>query len=498
MDTKPRWISVLARAAVVSWLLVSPCRATVPAVYLVQNSGWMEPFYNDPASKFRPLLTDLIDATARTGDPVVIASFNQDGQLPNRRSPEVLLNGAYDPAAAAGALRSLDLPVRPNGRLTDADFNGALSAGVNDLLARRSGIIWLVTNNKNSPNNSQEVVRNTRAFAEALRSNLSLPFVVAYPLRLAVKGRLYSETGLIIYGIAYGDDAVPELRALIRGPSLTQLFSDPPVQLKALERAPLVFTPQTVAPATVTTMPLPGGGILVRDVPGGGVTLRITGTLRSDYYPQVIDQARATLHWAQFDPAPGTDAPSAAPSAAIEPDRLRRLAPLDVLQDVTLTLTLPALPRPNGFAGIFADSATFTGVMEIALDGLELSLQDEFQRKIGQVAALDQLPDVFFDYRRLSAATTELPIQIDVRYSLAPLVLTLALLLGVLAATAGTVWLLRRTREYSVPLNGRTQRFRLKPFQPQDVRLPDGRIVRVVGTVFGSPQTSTIDPQRRV
>jgi hypothetical protein len=491
-----RWIVLLARAVAISWLLASPCLAAVPAVYLLQNSGWMEPFFNDPNSQFKPLLENLIEAT-RTGGSIVVASFNQDGQLPNRHSPEVLLNGAYDAAAVAQALHALDLPVRPGGRLTDADFNGALTAGVNQLLAGRSGIIWLVTNNKNSPNNSQDVARNTRAFAEALRSSPLLPFVVAYPLRMQVKGRLYSETGLIIYGIAYGDEAVPELRAMIHGPSLGQLFSDPPIQLKGLDRAPLVFTPQTVAPATVTAIPVEGGGMVIRDVPSGGATLRITGTLRSDYYPEVIDQAHATLRWAQFESASGTSAPSAAPQAAIEPDTLRRLAPRDVLQDVTLTVTLPDLPRPPGIEGLFADSATFTGVMEIALDGLTLSLQDDFQRKIGQVTALDQLPDVFFDYRRLSAATTQLPIRIEIRYSMAPLVSALGGAFALLAAMLGLGYLLRRTREFAVPVNGRTQRFRLRPFQQQDVQLPGGRVMRISGTVFGGPRTATTDPRRR-
>jgi hypothetical protein len=48
-----------------------------------------------------------------------------------------------------------------------------------------------------------------------------------------------------------------------------------------------------------------------------------------------------------------------------------------------------------------------------------------------------------------------------------------------------------------VPVNGRTQRFRLRPFQQQDVQLPGGRVMRISGTVFGGPRTATTDPRRR-
>ena len=68
----------------------------MPSVYLVQNSGWMEPFFADPNSQFKPLLRSLIAAsqTGRTDH----RDFNQDGQVPGHRSPEVAVDGPYAPA----------------------------------------------------------------------------------------------------------------------------------------------------------------------------------------------------------------------------------------------------------------------------------------------------------------------------------------------------------------------------------------------------------------
>ena len=186
-------------------LLAPPARAAVPSLYLVQTSGWMEPFFTDRASPFKPLLQALIDAshTGRT----LVADFNQDGQVPGHRSPEVLYDGPFAPGPVNAAVGALALAARPGGRLADADFDGALARALDTVLDGKPGIVWVVTNNKNSRNNSSEIDRNTRDFAEMIRSSPYLPYVVAYPVRMPVTGRQYTERGLIIYAIAYGEDA---------------------------------------------------------------------------------------------------------------------------------------------------------------------------------------------------------------------------------------------------------------------------------------------------
>jgi hypothetical protein len=78
-----RGLSTLIAAAALC-LAASGAHA-VPQVVLVQNSGWMEPFYTDPSSQFKPLVAELVGAVASNGDPLVLASFNQS--LPGRSRP---------------------------------------------------------------------------------------------------------------------------------------------------------------------------------------------------------------------------------------------------------------------------------------------------------------------------------------------------------------------------------------------------------------------------
>jgi len=479
---------IIAFVALLLACLLAPVRvlAQVSSVYLIQNSGWMEPFYLDPKVPFRPLLNALV-AASNDGGEVVIADFNQDGQLPDRHSPHVLYRGPDDARRIADAIAALDLPAQPNGRLTDADFDGALVRGINTVLDGHPGIIWLVTNNRNSPSNSQRVDENTRDFARRLGSSAALPVIVSYPVRLPAQGRQYSATGLIVYGIAYGEQAGAALRRLTRAPGLTHLFSDPAVQLKPLDQAPLVFTPQASDTPGLSVSRLPDGALRIDGVPGGREsTVEITGTLRSDYYPHVIDQAQVSLRWDSLDHVPGQPAlPLLA--GTVSPSVLHTVAPRDVLQDVRIRLAIPRIDRAPGFAGWLQKDVTLHGTLALDLSGLSLSLQNGFVSKMSQIAAMDQLPGVFFDNRTVTAASAVLPVTLVVRYSALPVALALGSLSALLALLALLLVLLRRETEHAVSLDGQVRRVRLRAFQTRLITLPGNRTFSVRGRLIGAP-----------
>ena len=55
--------TVLARCVGSAALALACAPAlAVSHVFLVQNSGWMEPFYSDPASQYKPLVSALVMA----------------------------------------------------------------------------------------------------------------------------------------------------------------------------------------------------------------------------------------------------------------------------------------------------------------------------------------------------------------------------------------------------------------------------------------------------
>lgn len=486
----------LARVGLAAVLIVlagvASARAEVTSLYLVQNSGWMEPFFVDPGSDFKPLLSALIQASHGNGE-VVLASFNQDGQLSPRRSPEVIYRGAYDEGRISTGLAALDLPVRSDGRMTDSDFNGALIRGVTEILGGRTGIIWLVTNNKNSPNNSQQVKENTRAFARQLRESDALPCAVSYPLRMEVRGKHYEEHGLIVYGIAYGDEAAAVLRNTLKSEPMWHLFSNPPMLLKPLEQAPLHFIPKQVTTPGISARSLPDGGLVLEGVPpDGGTVIEIQGTLKSEYYPYVIDTATVGLQWARLETAGG----AAGLTAAIEPAELHRLAPQDVLDNVSLKITTPRVQRPDGLSGLLENEVSLDGDLSIELSNVKMTMQDDFVQRVVAVTALDQLPEVFFDYKRISIASARVPIRLVFHYSSLSLILGLLSLLPLLVILAAAAVLMRRRRVYTVTVGGVTRRVALRPFESKTFMLQDGGKSVVRGGVFGPARVETTSPRK--
>lgn len=474
--------------ALIAMLLPAPARAEIPSLYLVQNSGWMEPFFADRASPFKPLLRSLVDAS-QTGQTIV-ASFNQDGEVPGHRSPEVAYDGPYAAPRVGAAIDGIALATRPGNRLADADFNGALARSLDEILNGKPGIVWVVTNNKNSRNNSPEINRNTRDFAELVRSSPYLPFVVAYPVRMPVTGRQYTERGLIIYAIAYGDEAAASLAKVVDGAPMRALFTDPPFKLKHLDEAPLAFSVSGAA-SPVSAASLPGGGILIENVPAAGDgTVRVAGTLRSDYYPQTIVSADVALAWSVLDGV----ADPASLEASVEPNTLSRLASGAQQGNVTLVLRTPAVARPPGLAGLFAQSKALNGQLQLRLTNLSMALGDDFTAKMSEIAALDQLPDVFADYQKVTTATAAIPAVLMVHFSPAPLIAALGLGALAVAAIAAAVALLSRARRCNVVADGRSRPITLRPMQSQTVALDNGRSLVVTGRLFGPHRQRMLEP----
>ncbi len=60
--------------------------------FLIQNSGWMEPFYQDQNSQFKPLINGVIQTVAKPDDKIVVSVFNQSNAL--AKSPKIIYQGA--------------------------------------------------------------------------------------------------------------------------------------------------------------------------------------------------------------------------------------------------------------------------------------------------------------------------------------------------------------------------------------------------------------------
>jgi hypothetical protein len=471
---------------------------TVRQVYLVQNSGWMEPYYLDPGSQFKALTESLISATQLEGVEVTIASFNQDGQIPGRKSPEIVYAGAYADGRVRDGLARIDLPRRPNGRYADADFLGALKVTISDLLQGGQGIIWMLSNNKNSPNNDQNIAANTRGFYELLRGSDFVTRIVAFPLRMPVSGPNFTEKGFIVYGIAYGERAAQALDVLTAHDTpLRGLFADPPVFLKPIEpqTLDLELTPQAMAEGAYISMQ---DGVVVLDGLKGGepTNAQFTARVRNVAYPKKIVSAEIHTSWSGYDETHRVTTGSA--------PEIKDLATGATSDPLNLTLDVPAFERQEGIAGLLQTETVIDGYVDVTLEKLSFDLDDGFVRKAsavfggemigeGQRTFLEQqLPSIFFDFRSVERSVTRVPVRLIIRFSSWPLYaggLAIALLIAGLAALP---ILLFRARMHVVQAGGASHKLFLKPGQQVEVAGPDGSRHLVRGRVFGGPSVASV------
>ncbi len=473
-------------------------------VYLIQNSGWMEPFYHDTSAPFLPLLRAFVQASALPDADVTIASFNQAGQLAGRPSPLPLYTGKLTAEALSGALARLDLPRRADGLYTDADYNGALSDTIPNLLGRAPGVIWMVTNNKNSRSNDQHVIENTTRFSTLLTASGFITQVVAYPLRIPARGQMFSEKGLVIYGIAYGQPAAAWLSRATQTPAMRSLLPAKPVRLKPLALDPVTLT-LTGAGAGPWRLSRDGSAIVIDGVHGAApASIDIPARLTSNYYPQVIDQAHLQAAWIQGPGAAGV-------AATITPDTITAMGPDETLDHVHVRLDVPAVARPPGLAGLLQGGTQLRGQLRLELTGVHLTLQPAFVAKMQDLFGSDAeaagsqvtggprpdalpaaLPAVFLGDQAVTQAATDVPVVINVSFSPLPLILALAGVAAAVLAAGGALLAGTRERTYSVAVGQETMRVAVRPFRSMTVRSQSGTRAVITGRLLGQPKIAIL------
>ena len=500
-------VKAASHLATVSVCALSACTAhaqiaadaTPREVYLIQNSGWMEPFYRDPGAPFLPLLRAFIQASTLPDANITIASFNQAGQLPDRPSPLPLYAGKLTANGLTAALAKLDLPRRADGLYTDADYNGALSDTIPNLLARAPGVIWMVTNNKNSRSNDQHVIENTTRFSTLLTASGFITEVVAYPLRLPARGPTFSEKGLVVYGIAYGQQAAAWLDRATQSAAMRRLLPAKPVRLKPLSLDPVTLT-LTGAGEGAVRLSRQGNAIVIDGLHGDAASIDIPARLTSNYYPQVIDQAHLQAAWIAGSGSEGV-------AASITPDTIAAMGPDETLEHVHVQLSIRAVPRPPGLAGLLQGTAQLHGKLRLQLTGVQLALQPAFVAKMRDMfgndseAASNQvtggqrpdalpaaLPSVFLGDEAVTQAATDVPVTMNVAFSPLPLILTLAGAAAAVLAAGGALLACTRERTYSVPVGQETMRVAVRPFRSTTVRSRAGTRVVVTGRLLGAPK----------
>lgn len=480
MRAARRFAAILALCALFG---MAPARA-VPQVVLVQNSGWMEPFYTDPQSQFKPLVAALAASVAQPGDALVLAAFNQS--LPGAPSPRALLSEqvtSATPAHVRAALAALGTAHKPGAAaLADTDLGEAVETTISRVLDGKGGLVWLVTNNRNSPNNDQATAQRNREFYALIHRGAAITTALAFPLRMPVAGRHYRANGLMVYVFAVGRNGARALDAMLASGRVRRVITEPPARLKPLDRDTVRLVPRKV-----------------EDAPGVDFSMDAAGRLRADVAPDARTPSATILWQLENTIYPYTIAGAAISARSVlggenRPILLRtntvaRLAPgRAVPLASTLQLPVAQLPGKWSLAALKSAGSAYVlpGRIELHLQDQKLELSQAFRERMAALFPGDPLPDIFTPPADIQASTAVLPVEVHVHYGAGPLVAVLAGGLALLAAGAGAAYAYGRPRQVRLVVEDEPRTVQARAGTTQPIYDKAGNeVARLKTTLFG-------------
>jgi hypothetical protein len=473
--------------------LAAPAFA-IPHVVLVQNSGWMEPFYSDPRSAFKPLVTELVSNVVQPGDALVLAAFNQS--RPGAPSPRALLSEQVDAktvhAHVQAALQGLETARKPGASrtggaaLADTDLGEAVNAALNQVLGGKPGLVWLVTNNRNSPNNDQATAVRNREFYALIHRGAAIDKALAFPLRMPVQGAHYSANGLMVYVFAVGKEGARALDGLLASGRVQRVITEPPARLKPLDRDTVRLVPRRVEGAPGVALAMDAGGRLHADVEPDAVApaTRIQWQLENTMYPYTI--ADATLSARSM--LAGENRP-----IELARHELKQLAP-GKAEPLASSMQLPVARLPGKWSMEALKSAgsayVLPGRIELHLAGQRLVLSQAFRERMAALFPGDPLPEIFTPPSEIQASTATLPLEVRVHYGAGPLMALLGAALALLAAGAGAAWAYGRPRRVQLTVEDEMRTVHTRAGATQPIYDKAGKqVASLKTTLFGHQLT---------
>lgn len=398
--------------------------------FLVQNSGWMEPFYLAENSQLKPLVSAAIEAIASSGDQVTVLAFNQSA--PGNTSPVVLYQGAPGPGPRQ-AVQGIGLARIGGGKkLADTDFNEAVRATITGPFKGAPGVLWIFTNNKNSPKNNTQTALCNRQFYALVHTEKAITRSLAFPLGMPVSGPNYKANGLMVYALAYGEQADAHLRALAASGRLSSVFTQQPAQLKPLDQDAIRIVPVAVQNAPNTTASLGRDGrslFLDVDVNSRVSIVQLVARMENMFFPYRITSASISAQLA------GGGFSS---DLSVAPTELASIAPGQSAEVKTAIPVSVAMPSPWSLSGLaqFGRSLKYPLVLRVRLDKQKLSVDEAFTQRLNTLFPGDPLPEVFQPPAEIQYSVAEIPLTIRVNYPLYPLLLAIGLMLALVGGGA--------------------------------------------------------------
>jgi hypothetical protein len=451
-------VFILIATAITSNLVYA--RVDVSHIILVQNSGWMLPFYEDPNSKIKDLVVELSNRVSPYGrSELVIASFNQS--VGENKSPMLVYSGS-DKALLKSSVNGIQLARKPGKQsYADTDFKEAIVGAITEFSPGKPCLLWIVTNNKNSPDNSAETIEKNRDFYNFLQITSEIKRIVTFPHPMKVQSRTksdYKANGLMIYALAYGEAADQVLRQMLEA---NMPFGKRAARLKPLNAEALTFVPKGVKNNNVDVSLAADRKTLVLKFSADTKPeiAELIGQFRNDFFPYDIKSADVEIYTDGFKAVGGEKITAELSTKAISNIPAGGLSP-----DINVKIKVPAIPSPWDPKVILDSGYTSRGLIRFELENQKLEISKDFTQSMSQLFPRDPLPDLFMPGEAAKKSVTFQAFIIQVQYPTLPLLIVATLGLLMLGGIVGGAIIMRREKIYRVSIDDNQKSYGLKPF----------------------------------
>jgi hypothetical protein len=444
--------------------------AGVPQIFLVQNSGWMQPYFSDPAAQFPEILQRLADMSCSDSKTTaVLATFNQ-AQNPDK-SPQTLYQGnckSMPMLRLAASIKAAHL-LGNHSVFANSDYQQAIYRGIERYANGHSALFWMITNNKNSPNNSQQLNAHDSAFYRLLHDSAQISRVVALPLPVSASSHYFTSHGIILFGIAYGHKAATKLADLVSSGAIQRNFGVQAALLKPLTVSAVQFVPQRVTGAATGVSFRQGALVIDLPAKSHAQTFTLEGRFRNEFYPYTIERAKTQ---AILSLAGKTY------QVPLTPRNIRSLEPGKASRLVTLTFTVP--PTPNwSLQTVFGSGRDINANLRFFLTQQTLAISPQFVQAMDKILPNTPMPAIFRPDAEIHSSQTSIPMLIHVTYPIWPLLVLLLGLLAILALLSYGIFRLANIgyKPVQVRVNGKVATYRLARGKMQALKTEDGVLV---------------------
>lgn len=482
-------------AAILKYLIIAlvlctaiPAKATgIQQAFLVQNSGWMEPFYVDAASQLKPLVAAVAGAVTTTEDKVFTLAFSQSS---NTNVSPALLGQGQGAADLARQLGPLNLARRSNGgALADTDFQEAITKTITDYFKAAPGILWIFTNNKNSPNNDLQTAERNRDFYRLLHLEPSITKTLVFPLKMPVQGKFYAAKGLMVYALAYGQPASEALNRIIAEGRIAKVLTNAPARIKPVDQDPVRIVPEMVKNTTNVRVTLGADQqTLMLDVDAANLVPSVTlqASMQNQFYPYMIRSAKveATLVSA-----------GARSEIHVSPAAIQNLQP-GAKQSIEVQFSLPMAQVPTPWSAqalsAMGKQVILPMTVELGLTAQQLLLSDRFVADLRDIFPGDPISEVFTPPESARTSKSNVPFLVRIQYPLTPVLLIMGAILALFASLVVLGLAASQSKRYELTVDGTRRHIVLKPFVRLAVKDGEGRQVGEVKRGIGKPRVVSV------